>query len=146
MQSKFKYKSCIYNVQKNSDVDQRGIKMIWNNKLFSSLNVINGKTQPYISKGFLRNYHYWSDPKLVPVIFSIRRIPFSFHACTAILSRSWDYKTKEAVNQPIYGRVYICKYPHILGCQNNWILMIFKMMEQMKNIMKILIELFLMLM
>ena len=44
MQSKFKYKSCIYNVQKNSDVDHRGIKMRWNNKLFSSLNVINGKT------------------------------------------------------------------------------------------------------
>ena len=70
-----KVSQSFYNVQRNSDVDHRGIKMIWNNKLFTSLNVINGKTFPYASKGILRHYHYWSDPKLSPGIVAIRRIP-----------------------------------------------------------------------
>ena len=34
-QSKFKYQSLIYNVQRNSDFDHRGMKIICNNKLFS---------------------------------------------------------------------------------------------------------------
>ena len=42
-ESLFKYKSHIYNVQRKSDVNHRCMKMIWNNKLFPSLNVINGK-------------------------------------------------------------------------------------------------------
>ena len=82
--------------------------MIRNNKLFTSLNVINGKTFPYASKGIIRHYNYWSDPKLGPYIFSIIIIPCGCHACTAILSLSWDPKIKEAVNQPRYGRVYSC--------------------------------------
>ena len=95
IQSRLKYQPRTYNVQRNSDVDNRGMKMKWNNKLFSSLNIINGKTFPYSSKGILRHYHYWSDPKLGLIIFSIRMIPCSFHACTAILSLFWDYKIKE---------------------------------------------------
>ena len=42
-----------------------------------------------------------------------------------ILSLSWDLKTKEAVNQTRYGRVYNFKFSQILGCQNNWIMMNF---------------------
>ena len=80
--------------------------IIWNNKLFPALNVINGKTLPYASKGILRHYHYQSDPKLCPGIVAIRRIPCSFHACTSILSLSWYPKIKEALNQPRYGRTY----------------------------------------
>ena len=99
--------------------------MIWNKELFSSFNVINGKTSPYASKAILRHYHYLSDPKIGLVIFSIRRITCSFHDCTNILSLSWDPKIKEAVNQPRYGRVYHCKYFQIIGCHNNWNLMIF---------------------
>ena len=57
-QSQFKYQPHILNVQRNSDVDHRGTKMICNNKLFPSLNVINVKTLPYASKGILRHYHY----------------------------------------------------------------------------------------
>ena len=53
---------------------------------------------------------------------------------------------KEAVNQPIYGRFYNWKYYHILGCNNNCILNILKMMEQMKKCTNTLIELFLMVM
>ena len=34
-------------------------------------------------------------------------------------------KTKESVNQPIYGRLYYYKYSQIIGCHNNWISMIF---------------------
>ena len=89
---KFKYQSLIYNVQRNSDVNHRGMKMIWNNKIFPSLNVINGKTLPYAIKGILRHYHYRSDTKLGPGIFVIRRIPCSFHDCTNILSLYWDSK------------------------------------------------------
>ena len=53
----------VYTMFSNSDVDHRGRKMIRNNKLFLSLNVINGKTLPYESKGVLIHYHYWFDPK-----------------------------------------------------------------------------------
>ena len=35
-----------------------------NSKLFPSLNVVNGKTLPYASKGIIKHYHYFSDPKL----------------------------------------------------------------------------------
>ena len=88
-QSHFKYKSRIYNVQSNSDVNHRGIEMIRNNKLFPSLNVINGKTTPCASKGGLRHYHHQSDPKLGPVIITIRIFICSYHACTTILSLFW---------------------------------------------------------
>ena len=107
IQSQFKYQSRIKNFQRNSYVDHSGTKMIWNNKLFPSLNVINGKTLPYKSKGILRHYNYQSDPKLGPGIVAIRIIPCSCHDCTYILSLFWDSKTKEAVNQHIYGRVIV---------------------------------------
>ena len=80
IQSQFKYQSHIYNVQSNSDVNHKGMIMRWNNKLFPSLNVINGETSPYTSKGILRNYHYWSDPKLGSGIVEIIIIPCSCHA------------------------------------------------------------------
>ena len=51
-----------------------------NNKLFPSLNVINGKTYPYVIKGVLRHYRYQSDTKLGPGIFANRIIPWSCHA------------------------------------------------------------------
>ena len=60
--------------------------MIWRNKLFPSLNVINGKKSPYGSKGILIHYNYWSDPKLVLGIVEIRIISCIFHACTKIFS------------------------------------------------------------
>ena len=99
---------------------------------------------PYASKGILRHNNYRSDPNLGPGIVTIRKIPCSCHACTTILSLSWDYKIKESVNQPRNGRVYDCKYYQILDCHNILILMNSKMMEQMKNITKTLIKLFLM--
>ena len=71
------------------------MKMIWNNKPFPSLNVINGKTYPYGSKGILRHYHYPSDPKLGPGIFVIRKIPCSFHTCKTTLSISWNSKSNK---------------------------------------------------
>ena len=82
------------NVQINYDVNHRNMKMIRNNKLFPSLNVINGKTTPCASKGGLRHYHHQSDPKLGPGIVAIRRTPCIFYTCTAILSISWVPKTK----------------------------------------------------
>ena len=57
-ESLFKYQSRIYNVQSKYDVDHRGMKMRWNKKRFPQLNVINGKTSLYVSKGILRHYHY----------------------------------------------------------------------------------------
>ena len=115
----------MYTVQRRSDVDHRGMKMRWNNKLFPSLNVINGETFPYESKGILIHYHYRYDTKLGPGIFGIRIIPCSFYAYTAILSLSWDPKIKESVNHPRYGRVYNCRCSQILVCHHNWILMNF---------------------
>ena len=58
------------------------MKMIWNNKNIPSLNIINGKTSPYGSKGIRRHYHYWSDPELGLGIIEIRRITCIFHDCT----------------------------------------------------------------
>ena len=113
------------NFQRKYDVDHIGMKMIWNNKLFPSLDVINGKTLRYATKGILRNYHYRSDKKLYPGIVAIIIIPCSCHACKTILSLSWYSKIKSAVNQPIYGRFYNFKNSQILGCHNNWILMNF---------------------
>ena len=49
------------------------MKIIWNNKLFPSLNVINGKKSPYESKGIIRHYHYRSDPKLGPGVFPLEK-------------------------------------------------------------------------
>ena len=68
--------------------------MIWNNKIFISLNVIKGKILPYGSKGILRLYHYRSYPKFGPGIVAITKIPCSFHACITILSLSWGSKIK----------------------------------------------------
>ena len=90
-QTQFKYQSRIYNVQSISDVNHRGMKMIWNNKLYPSLNVINGKILPYASNGILRHYHYRSDPTLDPGIVAIIRITYIFHACTNILSLTWGF-------------------------------------------------------
>ena len=90
IQSQLKYQSSLYNIQRDSDVYNRGIKMRQNNKIFISLNVINGKTSPYASKGILRKYHYRSDTKLGLGIVAITKIPFSCHDCTYILSISWD--------------------------------------------------------
>ena len=70
-ESLFKYQSRIYIFQRNSDVNHRDMKIIWNKKLFPPLNFINGKIFPYARKVILRNYHYWSDPKLVPGIVAI---------------------------------------------------------------------------
>ena len=76
----------------------------------SSIKVIKGKTSPYESKGILRYNHYWLDPKLGPGIVAVRIISCLFHYCTTMLYISWYSKIKEAVNQPIYGGVYNCKY------------------------------------
>ena len=81
-----------------------------NNKLFQELSVINGKTEPYGSKGVLRQYHYRSDPELVPGIASIRIITCRCHAWNTILSFYLNLKIKEAVNHPIDGRGYNFKY------------------------------------
>ena len=144
IESLFKYQSSIYSVQRRSGVNHRGMRMRWNNKLFPSLNSIHGKKSPYGSKGILRYYHYQSYPKLSPVIVAIRRITCSCHYCTTVLSLYWYLKTKEAFNQPIYGRFYNCKYSQIIGCHNNWVLMNFNMMEQMKKFTNTLIKIFLM--
>ena len=77
------------------------------------------------ARGFLRHYHYRSDPKLGPGIFSLRRIPCICYACTAILYLSWYPKIREALNEPRYGRVYNRKYSQIIGCHNNCILINF---------------------
>ena len=58
-ESIFKYQSCIYNIQRSSDVNHRGMKIRHYNKLFLSFNVICGKLSPYESKDILRHYHYW---------------------------------------------------------------------------------------
>ena len=92
-----------------------------NNNCFPSFHVIKGKILPYGSKEILRNYHYRSDPKLGPGIVAIRRITCSCHAYTSKIYLSWDSKTKDAVNQPRYGRVYNCKYSEIIGCHNSWV-------------------------
>ena len=95
-------------------------------QIFPSLNVINGIPSPYGSKEIIRHYHYRSDTKLDPGIVEIRRILCSCNYFTTILSISWNSRTKEEVNQPRYGRVYNFKYSQIIGCHNNWILMIFR--------------------
>ena len=120
-ESLLKYQLIIYNVQRNSYVNKRSIKVIQNITLFPSLNFIKGIISPYGSKGIPRHYHYCSDPNLGPVIVTIRRILCSCHYCTTILYISWDSKTKEAVNHHRYGRVYNFKYSQIIGCHNNWI-------------------------
>ena len=121
----FKYQSCIYNVQKSSDVNHIDMKMRWNNKLFPSLNVIKGKISSYGSKGILRRCHYRSDPKLGSCIFSIKIMWCSCHTYTTLLYLSWDSKIREAVNQPKYDRVYNWKYSQFLCFHNNWIIIIF---------------------
>ena len=123
--SQFKYQLPIYNVQSNYGVDPRGIEMRWINKLFLSLNFINGKALPYASKIIIKHYHYRSDPKLSLMVVAIRIIPCSCHACKTILSISWYSKITEAVNQPKNGRVYHLKYSQIIGCHNNCILILF---------------------
>ena len=88
IESLLKFQSLIYNVQIKSDVDHRGMKMRWNNKLFPSLNDIKGGISQYGIKGIIRQYHYRSDPKLGPGIVEIIMIPLSCHSCTTILTLS----------------------------------------------------------
>ena len=121
-----KYQSLFYNIQSNNSVNPRGIKMRWKNKLFPSLNDINGKSSPYERKGALRYYQYSSEQKLGPSIVSIIIIPCSCHAFTKMLSLSLDSKIKETFNQPKYSILYNCNYSQIIGCRNNWIIMFLK--------------------
>ena len=94
MESLFKYQSRLYNVERNNYVNHRGMKMRWNNKTFPSLNDINGKPGPYGRKGVIRYYHYRSYPILGPEIVETKIFICSFHACTKILSLSWDSTIK----------------------------------------------------
>ena len=71
-------------------------------KLFPSLNDINGKTSTYGSKGIIRKYCYRSDPKLGPGIVAIIIIICSFQSCIEISSISWYYTIKETFSDPIY--------------------------------------------
>ena len=64
--------------------------MWFNYKLFSSLNVINAKRYPYVTKGILRHDHYSSDTKIGTSIVAIRRITYSYHAWKTIVSISCD--------------------------------------------------------
>ena len=95
IESLFKYQSSIYNVQSNSDVNHRGMKIRRNNKKFPSINAINSKTSPYGSKNILRYYHYQSDPKLGSGIVTMKRITCNCHAFKTILSLSYHSKIKE---------------------------------------------------
>ena len=95
--------------------------MIWSNKHFPSLNVMNVKSCPYGRMGILRQYHVRSDPKLGISIVAIGWISCSFHACTTLLSLYWVSKISKSFNHPRYGRVYNCKCSKIIGCHNNWI-------------------------
>ena len=45
--SLLKYQSRFYNVQKSNDVNHRGMKILWNNKLFPLLDVICVESSPY---------------------------------------------------------------------------------------------------
>ena len=105
-ESLFQYQSRTYNVQSKSDVNHRGMKMVWNNNHFPSIKFIIGKVLPYGSKRILIHYYYRSDPKLGPGTVLIRRISCMCHACTTILSLPWDYTIKDSFNQPRYGRGY----------------------------------------
>ena len=79
----------VYNVKWNDDVNHRGMKLRWNNEVFSSLNVVNWKPAPYRRKGVIKQYNYRSDTKLGPGSFAITRIPCSCNVCTKKLYISW---------------------------------------------------------
>ena len=121
-------------------------KLYGTTNFFSSLNYKKGNISPYIRKGVLTHYHYHSDPKLGSGIVVIIRITCSYQYCTTILCLNWDLKIKESVNQPRYGRVYNCKYSQIIGCHNNWIIIIFSDDETYKIVLNTSIKQFLMVM
>ena len=100
------------------------MRIIWNNKYFPPLNVINGKTHPYRSKGFLRHYNYRSDPKLYQGVF-IRRITCSLYDCQTQPSIYWNYNIKHSCNHPRNGRFINRKYSPMIGYNNNWVIMNF---------------------
>ena len=52
-------------------------------------------------------------------------MPCSFHVFSTQLSLRWYSKIKYACCQPIFGRVYDCKYSLILLSFNNWIILNF---------------------
>ena len=87
-ESLFKYQSRIYNGQRKSDVNHRGVKMRFTNKIFPSFNFIKAKISSYGSKRVIRHHHYHIDPKLDPCIVAIISTPCSFHVWTTILSLS----------------------------------------------------------
>ena len=112
-------------IQGNNNFKYRGMEILWNNKPFPSLNVINGKSYAYVSKGVLRNYHYRSEIKFVQGVVAIRCMTRSYSAYTTILPLPWDSTTEEAFKQKIYCRVYNCTYFLIIGSPNNWIILNF---------------------
>ena len=80
---------------------------------------------PYVRKGFLRNYHYWDDPKLYQGGVDSRTIPWCCYDCTTQLYLTWDPKIKYACNNPRYGKIFNCKYSPIIRSHNNWFIMNF---------------------
>ena len=81
------------------------MKLLWNNKLFPSLNIIIGGESPHRIKVVLRHYHYRSDTSFFPGIFAHRLILCSCNASTIQLCLPWDIKIKYGCNKPRYGRV-----------------------------------------
>ena len=69
-ESLFKYQSRVYSVQSNYDVDHRGMKMQWDNKMFSSLNVIKWKIISIWKKGYSKTLY-----------LSVRSKIWSVHCC-----------------------------------------------------------------
>ena len=124
-ESLFKYQSRIYNFLKNSGVNHRGMKMRWNNKNFTSLNFINGKTSPYGSKGVIKKLPLLVRSKIRPGSFCNYKNSMQLTCLHRYNISILGLKIKVTVNYPRYGIVYNCKYSQILCCRNNWTIFIF---------------------
>ena len=116
---KRKWTDIEFNVQDNSDVVHKDVKVYFDTNQFPALPFGSPHPKPHRSRGLSKHYHLCFDPKLGHGICAIFRIPCACVACTSMLDHPWISGTplkKQSRYQPVTEFTY---WP-VLVSYNNW--------------------------
>ena len=107
-----------YNVQDNSDIAHKYMKIYCDTNQFPELPFCGTHPKPHGERGLIKNYRLRFDPNLGHGICAISHIPCSCVACTSMLEKPWisGITTKK---QARYQPVTNCNYWPVLGSYNN---------------------------
>ena len=78
-----------YNVQDNSDVAHKYVKIYCNMNQLPVLSFCGPHYKSHGERGLSKHYNLHFDPKLGNGVYEIRRIPYDCVACTSIIDKPW---------------------------------------------------------